>query len=217
MQRDMDNLVRNRDEQNSIIEQSQKIQQQLQQEKLEFQKKCLSLEKQTYELEKELMRLQSDKAIEEGYRERQEVNQKIIEKFEKDIVKLKMDHSSEIDAYEKDIQQMKSTINGYKLQNEQLIGQLRNIQEQAYQKDSQYQQFRTNNMEYENKLAQMIQENTTLNETNRRNGIEIENLKDAILSLKDRTERELKSRDQLENQLQDKIESFNQEIKQLQI
>lgn len=44
-----------------------------------------------------------------------------------------------------------------------------------------------------------MEENTSLNETNRKNGIEIENLKNAIVSLKDRTERELKSRDQLEN------------------
>jgi len=46
-----------------------------------------------------------------------------------------------------------------------------------------------------------MDENVTLHEANRKNGIEIENLKDALINLKDKAEWELRRRDELENKL----------------
>ena len=46
-----------------------------------------------------------------------------------------------------------------------------------------------------------MEENSHLNEINRKNGIEIENMKESLIKLKDKAEWELKKREDTENRL----------------
>ena len=57
-----------------------------------------------------------------------------------------------------------------------------------------------------------MEENSHLNEINRKNGIEIENMKESLIKLKDKAEWELKKREDTENRLQDKINSLQREF-----